>query len=55
MKDFEIWVTDSKMVGADPLYCGDVPKVGTLLTGRKVLLIAPQPFNSRQFLVFLAA
>ena len=53
MRPFEIWVTDSKILGADPLYCGDVPKVGTLLNGRTVRLVGPHPYNSKQFLVFL--
>ena len=51
---FEVWVTFQFEPGADCLYCGDVPKVGSLLNGSEVRLVVPQPKNSNQFLAVLA-
>jgi hypothetical protein len=54
MTHFEIWVSRESEVGAACLYCGDVPKVGTLLNGSEVRLVVPQPNNPKQFLAILA-
>jgi hypothetical protein len=51
---FEVWVTFQFEPGADCLYCGDVPKVGSLLNGSEVRLVVSQPKNSNQFLAVLA-
>jgi hypothetical protein len=53
MNRYEIWVSRIGELGASSFYCGDVPKIGTTLNGRKVRLVVPQPNNTKQFLAIL--
>jgi hypothetical protein len=51
---YEIWVATKGHIGADCVFCGSVPAVGSRLNGKEVLLVVPQPANLKQFLAVIA-